>query len=90
MNKKELVAELAIRLACSGKLASEIFEQVLSISEEALRNDGALNIKWFGKFQIVDRKEKVWFDLHTKKPITIPAHKAVRFTPGASLKRKFK
>ena len=54
----------------------------------ALQQGDAVDVHGFGKFNVVERKERQGINPQTKEKITIPASKAITFKPAKGLKEK--
>jgi DNA-binding protein HU-beta len=63
------------------------FEDVV---KEAMEANEEVNLSGFVKFYVADVAERQGHDPRANKPITIPAHKAVKVRIGKSLKESCK
>lgn len=52
-----------------------------------LQEGKAINLPEFGKFQVVERKERKGQNPKTGVPLTIPAFKAINFRPSSVIKK---
>ena len=52
---------------------------VLRVIAETLAKGESVQLRGFGSFVVVNKSERKVNDIKTGKPITIPAHKSVRF-----------
>ncbi len=86
MNKADLVAKVASKSGLTKKDSEIAVNSVMASLKEALKNDDKIQLIGFGTFKVVQRKARKGMNIQTKKPITIPAKKAVRFVPGKTLK----
>lgn len=88
MNKAKLVDEVQKQLgAKASKAAAErATDAVLEAVKRGLRRDKEVSLVGFGTFAVAVRPARRGFNPHTKKPMTIPAMKTVRFKPGAELR----
>ena len=90
MNKADLTAAVVSR--CRGtdfesKAAAErAVDAVFRTMTETLASGEKVVISGFGSFEVVTRAERQGRNVQTKEPITIPAHKAVRFNAGKGLR----
>lgn len=88
MNKKELIACVAIKTGKSLKEAEVALNGVLdSIVETVLKGDPII-LLGFGSFTIKESPARKGFNPSAKTPIQIPAKRIVRFKPGAKLALK--
>ncbi len=86
MNKADLIAKVAAKSGLTKKDSEIAVNGVMDSLKEALKNDDKIQLIGFGTFKVVQRKARKGMNIQTKKPITIPAKKAVRFVPGKTLK----
>ena len=86
MTKSDLIdtnaAEAGISKAAAGK-ALAAFERAVSGS---LAAGGEVQLVGFGTFYVGERAERQGRNPKTGEPLTIPAHRAPKFKPGANLK----
>lgn len=90
MNKAELTAAVLGRCRegdFESKAAAErAVDAVFRSMTEALVSGDRVVISGFGSFEVVKRAERSGRNVQTREPITIPAHKAVRFNVGKGLR----
>lgn len=85
--KADIVDHLVNQLdGVTKKQAGEAFDAIFDYISQSLVDGDRVQIPGFGTFQISDRKARQGLNPKTKKPITIPASKSVRFKPGKGLK----
>jgi DNA-binding protein HU-beta len=84
--KTQLVDKVAESAGVSKKTAGGVIDSVFSGIMNALDAEGAVSIIGFGTFKVVDRAARSGRNPGTGAAITIPAHKAVRFSVGKKLK----
>lgn len=89
MNKTEFIEKLAQK-GYTKKAAGIAVDDVLNTIAEALAAGETLQFYGFGTFAVRESAERVGVDYQTKERITVPAHKAPKFTPGKLLKRAVK
>lgn len=89
MNKSDFICLLAQK-GYTKKDADKIIEDVFMTLTESLMDGEPVMIHGFGTFSIRDSAPREAVDMHTKERITIPGHKAPKFTPGKMLKRAIK
>lgn len=84
--KTQLVEKVAASAGISKKAAGAAVDSVFAETMNALKAEGSVSIMGFGSFKVVERAERVGRNPGTGQEITIPARKAVRFSPGKKLK----
>ena len=88
MRKEELVKFVSeqadITNAATGKAVNAVFEGISS----ALEKGDSISIIGFGSFKVVERAARQGRNPSTGEKIQIPASRAVKFTPGKSLKER--
>ena len=67
-------------------MTERVVNQVLDTLQRAIVEYGSLKIQGFGVFEVVDVPARQGRNPQTGEPITIPAHKAVKFRPGKELR----
>jgi nucleoid DNA-binding protein len=85
MTKTDLIKEMAKDLN-SEKEAKIALDHLLDGITDALNKEGSLRLSGFGTFKVVARKARTGRNPRTGEKITIPARKAVTFTPAKALK----
>ncbi|MCR4432783.1 MAG: HU family DNA-binding protein [Coprothermobacterota bacterium] len=90
MNKQEFVDKFAKDLGTTKKFAEQAVNAFWGIVEEVLKKGGKLQFVNEGTFSVAKRAARKGVNPRTGKPITIPAKKVVKFTPGKKLKEAVK
>ncbi len=86
MNKAELIEEVRNQLGCDGSCkARTAVAAVLSSIEEALKEDGSVQLIGFGTFTVKERAARQGRNPKTGEAMTIPASKVVTFKASKSL-----
>lgn len=67
-------------------MTERVVNQVLNALQRAIVEHGSLKFTGFGVFEVVDVPARQCRNPQNGEPITIPAHKAVRFRPGKELR----
>lgn len=83
-------SDIVDRLANKGytkKSANLIIDDVMRTIAEALVEGEDIQFHGFGTFYVKDVAAREATDLNSKQRITIPGHRAPKFTPGEPLKR---
>jgi DNA-binding protein HU-beta len=86
LGKTQLVDKVAESIKVPKKTAAAAIDAVFTSMMSALETEGGASIIGFGSFKVVERAERSGRNPGTGAAITIPAHKAVRFTAGKKLK----
>ncbi len=79
MNKKQMVKELSHRTGMTLAESNNYLNEVLSIIASNLKRGEDVFLRGFGSFMIKQRKARRTMSLNTKKMITIPSKKVVKF-----------
>lgn len=79
MDKKELAAKVAAKTGLTNAMVSKSIDAICNAIKENLENGGSTTLKGFGSFSIGNRMARNGVNPSTKKPISIPARKVVRF-----------
>ncbi len=79
MNKKQMVKALSYKTGMTLAESNEFLNTVLGIMAGSLKNGEDVFLRGFGSFMIKERKPRRTMSLNTKKMITIPAKKVVKF-----------
>lgn len=91
MTKAELVDKIYVKAALPSKAkAEEALDAVISCLRDALIEGDSVTFTGFGSFKVNTRAERKGRNPRTGEPITIPASKVVKFTPGKTLKDAIK
>ncbi len=85
MNKTELVAKIAEGAGLSKVDAKKALEATLEAIKETVKKDGKVALVGFGTFSVTKRDARKGINPATKKTITIPAKKVVKFKAGSEL-----
>ncbi|MCR5768223.1 MAG: HU family DNA-binding protein [Lachnospiraceae bacterium] len=86
MNKSELVAALAEKANVTKKDAEGVLNAFVETVTAQLKKGEKVQLVGFGSFDVVKRAARKGLNPQTKKPITIPATKAPKFSAGKALK----
>jgi len=86
MTKTELVAQLAKETGLAKAQAKQAIESVLAQTVKTLKKEGRFALAGLGIFEVVKRAKRKGRNPRTGEPVTIKAHKAVRFRPSKTLK----
>jgi len=87
MTKADVVKSLKAQAGLSTLAQAEAaYEKLFAIIATSLKKGDSLSIAGFGSFKLVERKARKGRNPRTGEEITIPATKAVKFTPAKALK----
>lgn len=85
MNKTELVAKIAEGAGMSKVDAKKALDATLDAVVKAVKKGEKVALVGFGTFAVTKRKSRKGINPATKKAITIPAKKVVKFKAGKEL-----
>ncbi len=85
MNKTELVAKIAEGAGLSKVDAKKALEAALDAITAAVKAEDKVALVGFGTFSVSKRDARKGINPATKKTITIPAKKVVKFKAGSEL-----
>lgn len=86
MNKTEFVAFIAEKNDITKTDAKEMVDVVTTAIISALENGDEVSLTGFGKFTVVEREERTARNPQTGEAMTVPAHKAPKFSFGKNVK----
>lgn len=86
MNKKEFIAAMAAKSELSQVDAAKALDAFLDITVDEMKKGNKLTFVGFGTFEVVERAARNGRNPQTGKPMTIEAHKVVKFRPGSRMK----
>jgi DNA-binding protein HU-beta len=88
MKKEDLVKLIVEETGLTKKKSGDVLKAILEGISSALEKGESLSLVGFGSFKVVDRSAREGRNPQTGKKINIPASKAVKFSPGKTLKEK--
>lgn len=86
MNKAEFVAFVAEKNDITKTDAKEMIDIVTTSITSALENGDEVSLAGFGKFTVVERDERTARNPQTGEAMTVPAHKAPKFSFAKNIK----
>jgi DNA-binding protein HU-beta len=86
MTKTELTAQLAKETGLPKTKAQKVIESFLDQTIKVLKKEGRFALAGLGTFEVVKRAKRAARNPRTGEPVTIKAHKAVKFKPAKILK----
>lgn len=91
MTKAELVQKIHAKSGLATKAQTEAaLDATIAALTDALKAGESVTFTGFGSFKVTNRAARKGRNPRTGKEITIPASKAVKFTPGKMLKEAVK
>lgn len=90
MTKRQLVEIVAKKTHLTKKITQEVIKSFLEELTKGLAKGEKVVLSGFGTFRVITVKAKKGRIIKTGQEITIPAHRAARFTVGKTLKRLVK
>lgn len=86
MTKNELAKELAVSEKLHLSTAVKAVHGIVRILKETLAKGEEITLRGFGTLSPVKREERNAIHFKSKEPITIPAHRSVKFKISKELK----
>jgi integration host factor subunit alpha len=77
--KNDIIVDLSKKTGFSLNLSKKIFSDLLNILINKI-NKNELNLKNFGTFKLINKKERIGRNPNTKKEFIISARKSIRFS----------
>jgi integration host factor subunit beta len=88
ITKKKLIQVISQNRSLHPNDVRNVIQSFLDQMTEYLAQGDRLEFRDFGVFEIVERKQKVGRNpKNAGVPIIIPAHSAVKFTPGKKMRK---
>ena len=88
LNKKIILQNINKKIGMPVTFLSSFYKELIKILNNALKTDNYLNIKNFGTFKILYKKERIGRNPKTKKIHIISARNVISFKSSAQLKKK--
>jgi DNA-binding protein HU-beta len=86
MNKADLVKTIAQKADLNQATAQKALETMLDTFKATLKKGDKIQLIGFGSFEVAKRAARKGVNPQTKKTISIPAKKVVKFKAGKELK----
>ena len=86
MKKSEMIEALANQTGLTKADVEKVFNGTFNLFKEELSKGNDVAVAGFGTFKISERAARDGINPLTKKPLHIPAKKAVSFKAGSALK----
>jgi DNA-binding protein HU-beta len=88
MNKEDLVKLVSEKTGITKKAAEQAQKAVIEGISSTLEKGDSISLVGFGSFKVVERAAREGWNPSTGEKMQILASKAVKFTPGKSLKER--
>lgn len=86
MTKNELAKEVAVSEKLHLSTAVKAVDGVIRVIKESLAKGECITLRGFGTLSVFECAERKAVHFATKEPITIPAHRSVKFRISKELK----
>jgi DNA-binding protein HU-beta len=86
MKKAELITQVAEEAGITKVDAKKALESILSKFTKTLRKEGRFIFSGLGTFEVVQRTKRMARNPQTNEPVTVKAHRTVKFRPAKALK----
>ena len=86
MNKRDLIARVALNTGVTKNTAAAAVDSLLDAMTNALKKGDAITFVGFGTFKTSVRRARIAKNPRTGDAIKIPKRRVVRFTAGKALK----
>ena len=88
ITKKDLKKKIHFNIGIPDSLSEKILNFFFEIIVEGLLKDGEVKISNFGKFKLLNKKERIGRNPKTKKEAIIDARRVISFRASKELKRR--
>jgi DNA-binding protein HU-beta/integration host factor subunit beta len=88
VTKKELAKSIADEMGLTHLQATEIIQRVFDGILETLVEEGRLELRNFGVFEVKQRKPRIARNPRTGERIEVPAKRVVTFKPGREMEQR--
>ena len=85
MNKKTLLNKVTYKSNLRKDLAKKVFDRMVEIINESLKEEKQFTIEEFGRFEVVHRKMQRGIDHKKKAEVLLPPKDKIVFTPSQIL-----
>ena len=86
MTKAELIAQVAADTGLTKAASQQALDTLVTIVTKTLKKGGRFAISGLGVFEVTKRAKRKGRNPRTGEPVTIKAHKAVKFKSAKALK----
>src|SRR6516165_7244231 len=88
MTKKELASKIAKQFEITQLVALEAVQMVFDGIIETLLDEGRIELRNFGVFEVKKRRARKARNPRTGKSVSVPARKVVTFKPGMKVEQR--
>jgi nucleoid DNA-binding protein len=89
ITKKDLISSIAVEKKLSPSDVRVVVQTFLDQLSDHLSQGDRIEFRDFGIFEVVLRKQKIGRNpKNASKPVVIPAHYAVKFTPSKKMRKQ--
>ena len=85
MNKKSLLNKVYIKSPFSKEKSEEIFNRMIELLKDTIKNEKSFKIKNFGEFKVEHREMQTAIDFSKKAEVLLPPKDKVVFYPSKKL-----
>ena len=86
MTKAELIAQVTTETGLTKAASQQILDTLVTVVTKMLRTEGRFALAGLGVFEVSKRAKRTGRNPRTGEPVTIKAHKAVKFKAAKALK----
>jgi len=87
MTKKEMAKAIADEMGLTPRQVREVVQRVFDGITETLLNDGRIELRNFGVFEVRRRKPRIARNPRTGEKVSVPAKLVVTFKPGLEMEK---
>ena len=88
MTKKEIVKQISDRIGLTQLKTKEIVQQTFDAIVETLLEEGRIELRNFGVFEVKRRKARKARNPRTGEPVDVPPKNVVTFKPGKEMEER--
>jgi integration host factor subunit beta len=88
MTKKDMANAIAEEMGLTQGQAKEVVQRVLDGITETLLNDGRIELRNYGVFEVRERKPRKARNPRTGENVSVPAKLVVTFKPGREMEER--
>tara|TARA_B100000575_G_C23039152_1_gene598093 strand:+ start:746 stop:1048 length:303 start_codon:yes stop_codon:yes gene_type:complete len=90
LKKRDIISNIKSSIGFSHNSLQEITDSLIDTLLEIIVEEGKINIKNFGSFNIVHKKQRSGRNPLTKEEFTISSRYTIKFKPSNQLRQKIK
>jgi integration host factor subunit beta len=88
MTKKDMAKAIAEAMGLTQGQVQGVVQRVLDGITETLLNEGRIELRNFGVFEVKKRKPRTARNPHTGEKVSVPARLVVTFRPGRGMEER--